>query len=145
VLCADDEPAIMELVKFSLEVAGYAVIGCSNGAEALAQARLRAPFMAILDIDMPEMNGLQVCRALRAMPQLRDLPIVFLTGHAEQDSIRQALQEGATDYLIKPFERDDLLDRVHCLSRLSLVKEEMAKLNTRYEVFQRRLKDLLGK
>lgn len=144
VLCAEDEPDIADYLKAVLDSAGYRVEICPDGRQALDRIPVAKPAIVLLDIDMPKMTGIEVCRALRSDPACKDVPVIFLTAHNEQEAIRQAIWEGATDYLTKPFLPEDVLDRVHCLSRMTAMQKELSVLNNQYAAFKRRLKSLGG-
>ncbi|MTA11910.1 MAG: response regulator [Actinobacteria bacterium] len=115
VLVVDDDRAIRESLARALELEGYGVELASDGAVALAAIRDRRPDVAILDVMMPNIDGLTVCRVLRAE---RDrLPILMLTARTETPDRVAGLDAGADDYLPKPFELDELLARLRALLR----------------------------
>ena len=109
ILIVDDEPAIVNMLTYNLKRANYEVLIARDGEEALAQARREQPDLLILDLMLPRLDGLEVCRALR---RERDLPIIMLTARdAEVDRV-VGLELGADDYVIKPFSVRELLARV---------------------------------
>ena len=103
VLVADDEPAIRELCRVNLVLAGYEVLEAGNGAEALATARHQAPDMIFLDVLMPEMTGWEVLAALRADDATAAIPVVMLTAMAGEDAQIRGWEGGVVEYLTKPF------------------------------------------
>jgi DNA-binding response OmpR family regulator len=115
VLVADDDRDILSLVTFRLERSGYRVLQASDGAEALELAREQAPDLAVLDLMMPRLTGLEVTRALRGDERTRDLPVILLTARVQEDDVRAGLDAGATAYVAKPFSPQELRDRVDAL------------------------------
>lgn len=114
ILVVDDDPEILSLLKRGLSYEGYAVETASNGAEALAKAREKEPDLVVLDVMMPEMDGVEVARRLR---QAGDVPILMLTAKGTVADRVAGLDGGADDYLVKPFAFDELLARVRALLR----------------------------
>jgi DNA-binding response OmpR family regulator len=112
VLLAEDDADIRFLVTFKLEQAGHQVTGFANGMQALAAARKHPPDLAVLDILMPGMSGLDVCRELRRDPATAAVPVIILTARAEKADIAAGFAAGAADYIIKPFSPRDLAMRV---------------------------------
>jgi two-component system phosphate regulon response regulator PhoB len=112
VLLAEDDADIRFLVTFRLEQAGHQVTGFENGMQALAAARKHPPDLAVLDILMPGMSGLDVCRELRRDPATAAVPVIILTARAEKADIAAGFAAGAADYIIKPFSPRDLAMRV---------------------------------
>jgi CheY-like chemotaxis protein len=112
VLVVDDEPDIVEIVTCLLEGEGYETLTARDGLEAVEVAEAEKPDLMLLDVMMPEMNGYQVCRLLRAKPDLRDMPVVMLTAKAQQSDQFWGLDSGATAYLTKPFDNRELLRTV---------------------------------
>lgn len=114
VLVVDDDPKITRLLQRALALEGYSVRTALSGAAGLEAARAQDPDLVILDILMPGMDGLEVCRRLRAAG---DLPILLLTAKDEVPDRVQGLDAGADDYLVKPFALEELLARVRALLR----------------------------
>ena len=112
ILLVDDDPRLRDLVRLALERAGFAVIAAADGRAALTQASREAPDLVILDIGLPEMDGLETCRRLRAGSEV---PILFLT--ARDDEIDRVLgfEMGADDYVTKPFSPRELVARVKAI------------------------------
>ncbi len=115
VLIADDDRAIRQSLARALGLSGYAVLEATDGAGALAQIESSKPDVAVLDVMMPNVDGLTVCRVLRAEKQR--LPILMLTARTETADRVAGLDAGADDYLAKPFELDELLARLRALLR----------------------------
>lgn len=116
VLIVDDDPFIRKLIAITLEdVAGFELAEAGDGAEALAAASRGSPEMVFLDIDMPELDGLEVCRRLRAAPETASATIVILTAAAGDAAEREAEGAGADLFLTKPFSPLELLRLVHDL------------------------------
>ena len=119
ILVVDDESDLVELLTVNLEKHGYTALGASDGREGLALARMERPDLAIVDVMMPEMDGVQLVQRIKADPQLSAMPIIMLTAKtAEQDELA-ALSIGADDYVAKPFSMRILMARVHTLLRRS--------------------------
>ena len=113
VLVVDDDRVIQQLLEVNLELEGYQVAGtASDGQEAIAMASKLKPDLIILDIMMPKMDGLEVCRELKADPKLAKIPVVLLSARAQDLDIREGLDIGADAYLTKPFDPVELLDVV---------------------------------
>jgi DNA-binding response OmpR family regulator len=104
-----------ELVIFKLERAGHRVIGVADGASAVIAAHDAAPDLAIVDVAMPGMSGLQVCTALRADARTARMPVILLTARARADEGTAGLEAGAVAYVTKPFSPRDLVRRVNSL------------------------------
>jgi len=112
VLVAEDEPDIRALITFSLEYAGYQVIEALNGEDAVTLAREGQPDLILLDVRMPKLNGYQACTVLKADALTKDIPVVFLSARGQETEIRQGLELGAEEYILKPFAPDELYRRV---------------------------------
>jgi CheY-like chemotaxis protein len=108
ILVADDDDIGASLIEAALRYRGHEVRRARNGAEALQLATTRRFDLVLLDVQMPEMDGFAVCRALRSHDQLLDVPIIMLTARGETASLRRALELGASDYLVKPLAVADL-------------------------------------
>lgn len=115
ILIAEDEPDIRELVAFTLRYAGHEVTATSNGEEALNQAAVMIPDLILMDVRMPRMTGYDACRAMKADPSLRDVPVVFLSAKGQDSEIQTGLAAGAEEYLLKPFAPDQLTERVRVI------------------------------
>ena len=117
ILVVDDEASIRELLTFNLKKNGYEVTAAADGREALAKAA--GMDLVLLDIMLPEVDGLEVCRRLKADPQTSGIPIIMLTAKAEEIDRVLGLELGADDYVVKPFSMRELLARVKAVLRRS--------------------------
>jgi two-component system phosphate regulon response regulator PhoB len=108
----DDEPEAVELVEFNLKQAGFDVITAADGGEALKQARTALPSLMVLDLMLPEIDGLEVCKMLRRDPATSAIPIIMLTAKAAEIDRVLGLELGADDYLTKPFSPRELVLRI---------------------------------
>jgi CheY-like chemotaxis protein len=113
VLVADDDRDILDYLKFRLELAGYTVLTASTGEEAIALALEHRPGLAVLDLVMPKLSGMEVIRRIRDEPALRAMRIIVFSAHVGQWDVENALKAGADYYMSKPFtDSEDLLSRV---------------------------------
>ncbi|MGY6501838.1 MAG: response regulator transcription factor [Acidimicrobiales bacterium] len=115
VLVADDDPDILELVAFKLRGAGFDVTTVADGDAAVREARRATPDLVILDVMMPKMSGIDVCRELRSSPDTAEVPIVLLTARSQERDVERGFDAGANDYLVKPFSPRELLSRARAL------------------------------
>lgn len=112
ILVVDDEPDLRLLVRMTLEGSGYDVEEATTAAEALERANEIRPALILLDIRLPDAEGFDVLKALRADAQFTDTPVVMMSAHSSPPTLRKAEDIGSHDYLIKPFKYDDLLAMV---------------------------------
>ena len=124
ILVADDEPAIVELVRFTLEDDEIRVIEAADGLTAFEVARTARPELALLDVQMPRLSGLEVCRRLRQAPECAQMRIVMLTAAGQAEDRARGLAAGADEYLTKPFSPLALLTLVRSLVPEALVWPE---------------------
>jgi CheY-like chemotaxis protein len=115
ILIAEDEPDIRELVAFTLRFAGHEVTTTANGEEALNQASQIIPDLILMDVRMPRMTGYDACRAMKADPLLKNIPVVFLSAKGQDSEIQTGLDAGAEEYLLKPFAPYQLTERVRAI------------------------------
>jgi DNA-binding response OmpR family regulator len=115
VLAADDDEDILALVTFRLERSGYVVLQARDGEEALELARERTPDLAVLDVMMPKIDGLELTRRLRAEEKTSRMPIILLTARAQDTDVQQGFEAGADDYIRKPFSPRELKARVEAM------------------------------
>jgi two-component system phosphate regulon response regulator PhoB len=115
VLVADDDVDIRDLVAFKLEQAGLEVIAVQDGETALEEARARQPELAVLDISMPGLSGIDVCRMLRADPATAGMLIIMLTARVQEQDVEGGFSAGADDYVTKPFSPRELVSRIQAL------------------------------
>ena len=132
ILVVDDEPDAIELIRFNLKASGYEVLTAEDGKEALAKARKFSPDMILLDLMLPEIDGLEVCKILRRDPATASLPIIMLTAKASEIDRVLGLEFGADDYVTKPFSPRELMLRVrNLLKRKESSKEEVERFQVR--------------
>ena len=117
ILLVDDEPDILEIVGYNLKSAGYAVKTASNGLEAIETGKTFKPHLIILDVMMPEMDGIEACERLRKLPELNHSIITFLTARGEDYSQVAGFNAGADDYITKPVKPKVLVSKVKALLR----------------------------
>ena len=115
ILVIDDDPVIQKLLSVNFEMEGYRVVTASDGIEGLAQVGIANPDVILLDVMMPRMDGLAVARKLKSDPATKDIPIVLLSAKAQSTDIQGGLEAGAEDYVTKPFDPLELLDKVAAL------------------------------
>jgi len=128
VLVVDDEEPILELLKYNLEKQGYDVRTATDGQVAVDVAKKFHPDLVLLDIMMPKVDGVEACRQLRAMPELVNTYIVFLTARAEEYSEVAAFDVGADDYILKPIKPRALMSRISALFRRDSSKKNTSGL-----------------
>ena len=126
ILLVDDEPDILEIVGYNLSQEGYQVITASNGKEAVVKAKKEAPNLIIMDVMMPEMDGIEACENIRKLPELENTIITFLTARSEDYSQLAGFDAGADDYIAKPIKPKILVSKVKALLRRLKEKEEKA-------------------
>jgi two-component system, OmpR family, response regulator MtrA len=115
ILVADDDVDIRELVEFKLSTLGHDVVAVSDGAAAVDACQEQRPDLAVLDVMMPGMSGLDAVRAIRSDPGLSDLPVILLTARAQEGDVDTGFDSGADDYITKPFSPRELATRVQAL------------------------------
>ena len=129
ILLVDDEPDVIEIIKYNLEQEGYNVKTASNGKEALKKARKNTPHLIIMDVMMPETDGIEACEQLRKDPIFNDTIIMFLTARGEDYSYVAAFDAGADDYVTKPIKPKIIVSKVKALlRRLKKAEENQEKL-----------------
>lgn len=112
ILIAEDELDIRELISFTLQLSGYTVIQAPNGDIAIQKARETMPDLIMLDVRMPKVTGFEACKILKAAPETRDIPIIFLSAKGQESEIKQGTELGAEAYILKPFAPDELVEQV---------------------------------
>jgi two-component system alkaline phosphatase synthesis response regulator PhoP len=122
ILLVDDEPDILEIVGYNLSNEGYQIVTAKNGIEAVKKAKKEKPQLIILDVMMPEMDGIEACEQIRKQPDLKDTIITFLTARGEDYSQVAGFDAGADDYITKPIKPKVLVSKVKALLRR--VKED---------------------
>jgi len=117
VLVADDEPKVVQTLQDRLEMDGYIVHTAYDGIEALGKAINLKPDVVLLDIMMPEMDGLEMLENLRANPGCEDIPVIMLTARKNAEDLKRARACGVEDYIVKPFELRSLLEKIEMIAK----------------------------
>ena len=115
ILIAEDERDIRDLITFTLRFAGYDVVAASNGEEAVGLAQQEKPDLILMDVRMPRMTGYEACAVMKEDPDLKDIPVIFLSAKGQESEIQAGLSAGATEYLLKPFAPDQLTARIQTI------------------------------
>ncbi|MEH6763645.1 MAG: response regulator transcription factor [Aequorivita antarctica] len=124
ILLVDDEPDIIEIVRYNLTSEGYTVETAENGLEAISQAKKIKPQLIIMDVMMPKMDGIEACEKIRNIPELAETVITFLTARGEDYSQMAGFEAGADDYITKPIKPKVLVSKVKALLRRFKEEEE---------------------
>ncbi len=117
ILLVDDEPDIIEIIRYNLVSEGFKVATAENGVEAIAQAKKLKPQLIIMDVMMPKMDGIEACEKIRKLPELSETVITFLTARSEDYSQMAGFEAGADDYITKPIRPKVLVSKVKALLR----------------------------
>jgi two-component system alkaline phosphatase synthesis response regulator PhoP len=117
ILLVDDEPDILEILSYNLIAEGYTVLTAANGLEAVKSAKKNQPHLIIMDVMMPEMDGIEACEQIRAFPELKGTIITFLTARGEDYSQLAGFEAGADDYITKPIKPKILVSKIKALLR----------------------------
>jgi DNA-binding response OmpR family regulator len=144
ILAVDDTPANLKLLVDTLSAEGYQVRSLDSGEQAIAEIVARPPELILLDIHMQGMDGLQVCRWLKAQEKLRDIPVMFISAASEMKDRVEGLRLGAVDYIPKPFQREEMLARVHTHLELSRLRTRQGKLIQELEAALASVRQLRG-
>ena len=128
ILLVDDEPDILEILSYNLSAEGYQISTASNGVEAVKKAKKHLPHLIIMDVMMPEMDGIEACEKIRILPQLKDTIITFLTARGEDYSQVAGFEAGADDYITKPIKPKVLVSTIKSLLRR--LNDESSKVNS---------------
>jgi DNA-binding response OmpR family regulator len=116
VLVIDDDPVIVKLLRVNFELEGFNVISAGDGREGVEKARNERPDVVISDIMMPTMNGLELVSTLKSDPNTADLPVLLLSAKAQLADVQRGFELGADDYVTKPFDPIELIDKVTALA-----------------------------
>lgn len=127
ILLVDDEPDILEIVGYNLSAEGYQIVTAKNGIEAIAKAKKDMPHLIIMDVMMPEMDGIEACEQIRKIPELSETIITFLTARNEDYSLVAGFDAGADDYITKPIKPKVLVSKVKALLRRLKEEEEVVE------------------
>ncbi len=129
-LIVDDDALICEVLKTKLERSGYEVEIANNGMEALESIKTRLPDLVVLDVNMPKMDGYEVCRRLREDETTRALPVLMITAYGGLNHVIKGLETGADDYVTKPFEIEEVTVRIRSLLRTRYYEKELREKET---------------
>jgi len=129
ILAVDDTPSDLELLAKILEREGYSLALAKDGSQALDIAAKEKPDLILLDIFMPGMDGIEICRRLKADPAVQDIPVIFVTSQSGSDEVLAGFEVGAVDYVTKPFRIPELLARVHVQAELRRIQREIHTLH----------------
>ncbi|MGN6508985.1 MAG: response regulator transcription factor [Chitinophaga sp.] len=129
ILVVDDEADILEIISYNLKSAGYDTVTAKDGIEAIQKARIFRPDLIMLDIMMPNKNGIDTCREIRRLPEFKETMVLFLTALNDEKSEIEGLNMGADDYIAKPIKPKLLVSRINALfRRLNKVEEQQMHL-----------------
>ena len=131
ILIVDDQPINVQLLKRKLEREGMRVAAAYSGIEALDLVRKDKPDLILLDVMMPDMDGIEVCRRLQASEDTRAIPVIFVTARTSKEGKIEGLSVGAVDYITKPIDLDETLARVQTQLRFLSINREMIALQRR--------------
>jgi two-component system phosphate regulon response regulator PhoB len=123
ILVVDDEEDVLELVKYNLEKNGYRVTTASSGEEAISKARSIVPNLVLLDLMLPGIDGLEVCKQLKNNPKTEQVPVIMLTAKGEESDVVVGLEVGADDYITKPFSPKVLIARIRRILHRSIAQQ----------------------
>jgi two-component system sensor histidine kinase/response regulator len=133
ILVVDDQPINVQLLKRKLEREGIRVFTAHNGVEALATTAKEKPDLILLDVMMPDMDGIEVCQRLQARDDTRSIPIIFITARTTKESKLEGLAVGAVDYITKPIDLDETMARVQTQLRFVTINRQVVDLQRRLE------------
>ncbi len=139
ILIVDDNAANLDILETRLAAHGYDIITASDGAEGLALAMERKPDLILLDIMMPKMDGIEVCRRLKSEPSLPFIPIILVTAKAEAEDVVAGLEAGGDEYLTKPVDQKSLVARVKSMLRIKELHDTTQEQAERIEADAARL------
>ncbi|MDR7449382.1 MAG: response regulator [Armatimonadota bacterium] len=139
ILIADDNPANLEILGTRLAASGYRILTAADGEQALAAARQHAPDLLLLDVMMPRLDGLEVCRRLKADPALPFLPVILVTARGDPQDVVAGLDAGADEYLTKPVDHSALVARVRSMLRIKALHDTVQEQAARLEAQARQL------
>lgn len=129
ILLVDDEPDILEIISYNLTAQGYKVFTANNGQKAIKKAQKEKPQLIILDVMMPEMDGIEACEQIRKIPELEDTIITFLTARGEDYSQVAGFEAGADDYITKPIKPKVLVSKIKSLLRRLKTQENPLEMD----------------
>ena len=118
IVIAEDERDIRDLITFTLRFAGHEVIPTGNGAEAVEAVLRERPALIMMDVRMPIKTGYEACEELKSIPEVKDIPVVFLSAKGQESEVQTGIEKGAIEYILKPFAPDQLTQKVAQLLEL---------------------------
>jgi two-component system sensor histidine kinase/response regulator len=133
ILVVDDQPENLHLITDFLIGNDYKLVLASSGSDALSSLETSLPDLILLDVDMPDINGFEVCRRIKADPATSSIPVVFMTGMRDRQTKLEGLKLGAVDYLVKPIAREELLLRMQTHLKLSFMRRSLTAQNAMLE------------
>jgi DNA-binding response OmpR family regulator len=136
ILIVDDDVNILQMVEQLLDQEGYTVLKARSGLEALRLAQFDKPDLCILDVGMPHMDGVMLCRTIRTIPGLAEVPVIFLTAHNTTYSVADALEAGGDDYVRKPFAMRELAARIRAHLRRAKQNDVIPNLHIMSKTYQ---------
>ena len=131
ILIVDDTPANLRVLRQALEPEGYSILIATNGESALKIAQNAAPDLILLDIQMPGIDGYETCRRLKESEETQGIPVVFVTAQSETHSIVEGFQVGGVDYIVKPFQNEEVLARARTHLKVSRLAQEVERAQQR--------------
>ncbi len=134
ILLVDDVPANLLVLTAALEPEGYEILAVPCGAAALKVAVKALPELILLDIMMPELDGLETCRRLKMDPVTAEIPVIFITARSDMESVVEGFRAGGVDYVVKPFQAEEVLSRVATHLRISRLTRELREKNHALEL-----------
>ena len=129
VLVVDDDPAMRDVLERILEIENLTVYTAADGKDALQKTLSLKPDLILLDINMPNLDGLTLCKAIRSGKDTQNIAIIIITGHTTRGRVEECMEAGADDYLAKPFKVEELVMRVHAMFRTAHIPNHMERLN----------------
>ena len=126
ILVADDDVDIRELVEFKLSTLGHEIVAVNDGAAAVEACREHRPDLAVLDVMMPGMSGLDAIRVIRSDPSMADIPVILLTARAQETDVETGFDSGADDYITKPFSPRKLVERINTILHQGTLPKQQA-------------------
>ncbi len=137
ILLVDDEKDTLEFLSYNLEKEGYCVHTADTGIKAIKEAKVFRPHLVVLDVMMPDMNGIETCKQLRKFAEFKETVIVFLTAKSEEYSEIEGFDSGADDYIAKPVKPKVFVSRINALMRRVSIKKETGTVTTKHLVIDR--------
>ena len=129
VLVVDDDSAMRDVLERILETENLTVHTAADGKDALQKTLSLRPDLILLDINMPNLDGLTLCKAIRSNKDTQNIAVIILTGHTTRGRVEECMEAGADDYLAKPFKMEELVMRVHAMFRTAHIPNHIERLN----------------